>query len=104
MSSNASKTYIPSNRNLISKELLDIIHEQNMKRISALIKNEADIFELLFLEESATISRCPLLIILGSSKNITVAVLEIVDCQGHLADDNKIDITFICNQFLNHMK
>ena len=37
-------------------------------------------------------------------KNIPVAVLEIVDCQGHLARGNKKDTLFICNQFLKHMK
>ena len=37
-------------------------------------------------------------------KSIPVAVLEIIDCQSHLADDNKKYGTFNCNQFLNHMK
>ena len=41
--------------------------------------------------------------ILASAKNILVAVEEIVDFQGHLADGNKKDGTFICNRFLNHM-
>ena len=59
---------------------------------------------MLFLGDGATISRCPLLNILDSAKNIPVSVLKIVDCQGHLADDNKKDGTFIGNQFLNHMK
>ena len=36
-------------------------------------------------------------------ENIPVAVLETVDCQGHLADGNKKDETFICNHFLNNM-
>ena len=42
--------------------------------------------------------------ILASTKNIPVDVLEIVDCQGCLADGNKKDGTFICNRFLNHMR
>ena len=54
-----------------------------------MIKKEADIFGLLFLGDGATISKCPLLNILASAKNIPVAVLEIVDCQGHLARGNK---------------
>ena len=33
LSRNAFKTYITPNRNIISKEPLDIIYEQNMKRI-----------------------------------------------------------------------
>ena len=86
---NVSTTYIPPNRKLISKELLAVIHEQNKKRILAMIKKEADIFGLLFLGDGSTILRCPLLNILASAKNIPVAVLEIIDCQGHLADGNK---------------
>ena len=54
-----------------------------------MIKKEAEIFGLLFLGDGATISRCPLLNIQDSEKNTPVSVLRIVDCQGHLADDNK---------------
>ena len=54
-----------------------------------MIKTEADIFGLLFLGDGDTISRCPLLNIMASGGNMSVAVLEIVDCQGHLSDGNK---------------
>ena len=99
MSRNISKTYIPPNRNLISKEILDIIHKENTKRNLAMIKKEAEIFVLLFLGDCITISRCPLFNILNSTKNTPVAVLGIVDCQVHLADGNKKDGRFICNPF-----
>ena len=59
---------------------------------------------MLFLGNGATISRCPLLNILDSEKNIPVSVLEIVYCQGNLSDGNKKDGTFICNRFLYQMK
>ena len=62
------KTYITTNRKLISKELLDVIHEQNMKMNLSMIKKEAEIFGLLFLGDGDTISRCPLLNILTSAK------------------------------------
>ena len=75
-----------------------------MKRNLAMIKKKAEIFGLLFLGDGATISRCSLLNIMASAKNIPVAVLEIFDCQGHLADGNKKYRTFICNHFLNHMR
>ena len=75
-----------------------------MKRNLAMTKKEAEIFGLLFLGDGATISICPLLNIMASGKNTPVAVLDIVDCQGHSADGNKKYGTFICNQFLNHMK
>ena len=68
-----------------------------------MIKKESEIFGLLFLRYGATISRCPLLNILDSSKKIPVAVLEFVYFKGYLADGQKKDETFICNQFLNHM-
>ena len=69
-----------------------------------MIKKEAEIFGLLFLGDGAIISRCPLLNKLASVKNIPGDVLEIVDCQGHLADGNKKDGTLVCNWCLNHMK
>ena len=58
---------------------------------------------MLFLGDGATISRCLLLNILASAKNIPVDVLEIVDCQGHLAWGNKKDASFVFNRFLKHM-
>ena len=82
-----SKCYQPTNRKLIPKDILDVIHDQNMERNLNLIEKESDIFGLLFLGDGTTISRIPLLNILVSVKNLPVAVLELVDCQGHLADD-----------------
>ena len=43
-----SKCYQPPNRKLISKDILDIIHDQNMERKLSLIKKESDLFGLLF--------------------------------------------------------
>ena len=40
LSRNVLKTYISPNRKLISKELLDVIHEQKMINNLAMIKNE----------------------------------------------------------------
>ena len=54
-----------------------------------MIKKVAGIFGFLFLGDGAIIPRCKLLNILASEKNIPVAVLEIIDCQGHLADGKK---------------
>ena len=98
------KSYQPPNRNLISKDLLDAIHDQNMERNLSLIKKESDIFGLLFLGDGTTISRIPLLNLLVSGKKISVFVLELVDCQGHLADGGGKNGTLICNRFLDHFK
>ena len=42
--------------------------------------------------------------ILVSGGNLPVAVLELVDFQGHLAYGGKKDGTFICNRFLEHIR
>ena len=54
-----------------------------------MIKKEAEIFGLFLLVDGTAILRFPFLNILVYWKNIPVAVLEIVDCQVHLADGNK---------------
>ena len=59
---------------------------------------------MLLLGDSATIYRVPLLNILVSGKNLPIAVLELVGCQGHLADGGINNGTFICNRFLGHFK
>ena len=69
-----SKCYQPPNRKLTSKDILDVIHDQNMKRIWVWLKKSL-IFESLFLVDGATISRVPLLNILVSGGNLPVAVL-----------------------------
>ena len=40
----------------------------------------------------------------GFFKNVLVSVLDIVGCQGNLADGNKTYWISICNKFLNRMK
>ena len=101
---NVSRCYQPPNRNLISKDILDEINYHNMERNPSLIKREFDIFGLLFMVDGTTIYRMPLLKILVSGKNISVAVWELVYFQGHLADGGEKDGTFICNIFLENTR
>ena len=63
-----SKSYQPPNRNLIYKDILDVIHDHNMESNLILIKKESDIFILLFLGDGATIYRIPLLKIVFQEK------------------------------------
>ena len=51
-----SKIYQPPNRNIISKDILDVIHYQNTERNLRLIKKESDIFGLLFIGDCWAIS------------------------------------------------
>ena len=43
-----SKSYQPPNRKLISKDLLHVIHDQNMERKLSSIKKESGIFDCYF--------------------------------------------------------
>ena len=40
----------------------------------------------------------------GFRKHLPVSVLELVDCQGYLADGGTKNASFICNIFLDHLK
>ena len=100
---NVSKCYKPQNRKLISKDILDIIHDQSMEGNLSLIKKGSDIFGFLFLGDGANISRIPLLNILVSGK-IFQYILELVDCQGNLVDGGEKDGTVLCTIFTEHIK
>ena len=45
---NVSKIYQPTKRKLISKDILDVIHDQNTERNLSLIKRESDIVGFYF--------------------------------------------------------
>ena len=81
-----SNIYQPLNRNLISKDILYVNYDQNMERNLSLILKQSYIFGFLFLGVGAIIYIITLLKILVSGGNILVDALELVDCQGHLAD------------------
>ena len=56
-----SESYQHPNRNLIPKDILDVIHDQNMEMKLILIRKESDILGLLCLGDGVTIYRTPLL-------------------------------------------
>ena len=64
-----SKCYQPPNRNIINKDLLDVIHDHNMVRNLRWINKDYDSSGLLFLGDGSTIYKIPLLNILVSGKN-----------------------------------
>ena len=100
---NMSKDYQFPNKNLVSKDILDTIHDQKMVRNLSLIKKSDRYFGFLFLGDDDTIYRITLLNMFGSSKNLTVSVLVLFDCQVHLADGNKKYGTFIFSIFLENI-
>ena len=68
-----------------------------------MIDKEEYILGMLLLGDGAKIYRTLLLNILVSDKNISVAVLELVDFQGHLPDQGDKDGDLICNRFLKNI-
>ena len=80
-----------------------MIGDQNIK-INLIMKDkEAYVFGLLFLDDGATISQIILINNLVSGEDLPVTVLELVDCQVHLAGGIKKDRSFICCIFLENM-
>ena len=65
---NVSKCYQHSNRKVISKDILGVIHDHNMESNLSLIIKDYDILGLLFIDDGATIPIIPLLNILVSRK------------------------------------
>ena len=74
-----------------------------MERNLSLIKKDYDIFGLLFIGDGTNIYRIPIFNISVSRNNPPVAVLELVDFEGHLADGGRKDGSFICTIFLEHI-
>ena len=66
-------------------------------------KKTSDVFELLFLDDGANISRIALLKIFVSGDNLPVGVLELVDNKVHLSYGGGKDGTFICTRFLDNI-
>ena len=99
-----SKCYQPQNRKLTCKDILDVIHDQKMERNLSLIKKESDIFGFLFLGDGAIFSKIKILNILVSRKDLPVAVLELVDFQGHLADGGENYVSLYVLDFLSTLK
>ena len=96
---NVSKSYQPPNRNMISKYLLDVIHDHTMERSLSSVKKIRPFWIMIFrwrchYFQNSTIEH------IGFRKNPPVAVSEIFNFQGHLVDGGEKDGSFICTWFL----
>ena len=65
---------------------------------------KAPIYGLLFINNSDTIGRTPLLTILISDGNILGDIFYHFDFQYNLSNSGKKDGTFLCNRFIKHME
>jgi hypothetical protein len=97
-------TYKAPSRQEVSGELLKLNYQQLIKRQLKTLKDNAEDFGLTLYGDGATVKKMPLLNILASGYGVPAAVLEIVDCTGHMAEGGKKDATYIASLFKPHMR
>jgi len=100
----ASSTYIPPSRKEIGDTLLTETYEVHIKIQDNNLCKDADVFGLCLFGDGATVKRMPLINILASGAHLPAAVLEIVNCQHHLAEGGKKSAEYIAELFKPHME
>ena len=96
--------YSPPNRRAIANELLDLNYIKRMEKYKASLNLDGDIFGLSMFGDGATVKKMPLMNILASGAHEPIAVMDIVDCTGHLEKGGKKDAKYIATCFEPHMK
>ena len=97
-------TYITPHRRKIAGPLLDAHYNTNMKKINSQLQIDGKIFGLAIYGDGATIMTQPMINILASGVHNYSALLDIVDCTGHVSKGKKKSAPYIANLFLPHMK
>ncbi len=82
-------------RKAIGGSLLDLNYKNCQERNKKTLLAEADTFGLSWLSDGATISRMPLINILGLCANHPPTCVKIHDCTGHMTEGNKKDASYI---------
>jgi Protein of unknown function (DUF 659) len=97
-------TYEPPKRNLLAGRLLDVLYNNKMKQQMLELRACSSIFGISLLSDGATVKRMPLINILASGVEKRAAVLEVVDCSGHMAQGSKKDAKYIAGLLKPHIK
>jgi hypothetical protein len=87
--------YKPPSRNDIGGKLLDINFDNVIENNKQMLEREADIFGICWLSDGATISRMPLINVLGMCADTPPVCVAIEDCSGHVSKGGKKDATYI---------
>jgi hypothetical protein len=80
----------------MSGDLLDYLCDQMTK-----LMMNVDVFGIGIFGDGATIVKVPMMKILASLAGNPSCVLDVVDCTDHVAEGNKKDAFFICQQMLS---
>ena len=94
----------PPHHKLVGGVLLNANYEQVIKTSMEQLKKQATLFGLTFYGDGATIQRNPKMNLLCSGVHNHAAVLDVVDCSGHMSKGGKKDASYIAQLFLPHMK
>ena len=62
------------------------------------LMREVNLFKLMFYLDGATVKRMPLLNCMASGAHNHKAVLDIIDCTGHMAEGGEKDATYVAEQ------
>ncbi len=101
---NTNNTYKPPSRYEMSGDLLEanfVAYQQD--QLNKLLMN-VHTFGIGIFGDGATIVKVPMMNILACSAGNPSCVLDVVDCTDHVAEGNKKDAFFICQQMLPRMR
>jgi hypothetical protein len=99
-----STSYVTPDRKAVGGALLELNYKTYLDRQYQQLMTDANYYGLCLYGDGATVHKMPLTNILGSGAHLTTAVLEIVDCTGHLEDGGKKSATYIAQLFMPHME
>ncbi len=91
------RDYKPPGMRDLGHSLLVINHRNIVEHNKEVLCQEADVFGLSWLSDGATISRTPLINVLGLCADTPPTCVAIKDCSGHMSVGGKKDVEYIAN-------
>ena len=88
----------------MSGDLLDANYVAYQRDQMTKLLMNIDVFGIGIFGDRATIVKVPMMNIIVCSAGNPSCVLDVVDCTGHVAEGNKKDAFFICQQMLPCMR
>jgi hypothetical protein len=98
------ESYKPPTQNDIGGPLLGLSYSKRLESNYKELSTNAEYFGLCLYGDGATVKRMPLVNILASGAHLTTAVLDIVDCTGHLEEGGKKDAVYLADLCFPHME
>ncbi len=99
-----NNSYKPPTKQEMGGDLLNANYAAYQAQSIARLMSKADIFGMSIFGDGATIVKTPMINILASSAGNPHCVLDVIDCSNHVAEGNKKDAFYICQQMLPRMR